>query len=461
MDTPSKTDFLDKNSFETQLLDIINDLESKYNKIKISCNEKGNVFDKFSYHFINDLLKPTNRLENAFYKHLMNICYKSEILSQGSSVIAFLFALKLARKQLSQYSEKKKLNDFNHFFEHLKDFITKHQRQVSSQEFETIIKDSSSGSDEILNKVAYEAVNLAGLEGKIFIENGLQKNFIIEQKDGYTFKVNPYKFFLKDNKFWERSQVKVLLFDGLLENVSEIDQILQKSFETKQPLLILAHGYSEEVVSTLKVNQDAGNIDAMPIRIIQDLENINTINDLSTVCGGEPVSSMNFRMLATIAYDELPLVPRIKIAGQEMVIENDKTKASVNQQIKFLLQKRNDQSQIEDVQVLLDKRLKTLVSNSVIITLPNVDQFTNDSLRVKLDNQLRFIKSILNYGILNTELISNFTDNNNKIFVDCLHETINDLNKKELPALSILSGILQAGNMISLFIDSSGFVHLI
>ena len=79
--------------------------------------------------------------------------------------------------------------------------------------------------------------------------------------------------------------IKVLLVDGLIEKVSELDKLLNKSFETKNTLMIVAQGFSEEVVATVWNNNNRGIFDVMLARLPQSLESLNVLNDISAVSG--------------------------------------------------------------------------------------------------------------------------------------------------------------------------------
>jgi chaperonin GroEL (HSP60 family) len=240
-----------------------------------------------------------------------------------------------------------------------------------------------------------------------------------------------------------------------------------KTHETKIPLVVVAQGFSEEVVATLKANQERKNFDCIPVRIMPDLESLNVINDIGIVAGGLPISSMKGDLLTFVKYDDLPLVDKVRCSQTDLVIENNSTKNQVNGQIKHLLEKRQSE-QVNDIVDLLDKRLKSLVANTVTIYLPNVSPMAIDDIRVKLDNALRAAKTILNYGVVDVEAaikafvalnLHNTAAGLNKAFVAGFQNVCNLKDKNEWPTLSLMAVTSLAGKAMLMLLMSNGMVH--
>ena len=111
--------------------------------------------------------------------------------------------------------------------------ILKVCKPASALEVENLI--DSITQDKIISSIVKEATNLAGIEGNIVVEEHELPNTIIDLQFGYNFKINPFKGFMPSFGTWTRSNLKILLVDGLVDKVSELDKILSKSFETKDP----------------------------------------------------------------------------------------------------------------------------------------------------------------------------------------------------------------------------------
>lgn len=458
-----KTTWANKSIINKSFLETAENLENIYKKVEKSLSQQLYSLNKDTYHFIINLLQPKDRLERAYCSHIFNIAYQTEVMSQGAGPNSFVFANAFSKSLLAGNDINGNVTSIVESYQLEGEKIHKLAQSISQPASPEHVKKTILAAVEynhILADVVWEAVNLAGLEGKVYIENGKQDSYLIEQKLGYTFKVNPYRFFLKSNDKWEANNCKVILIDGVLEDTSEIEHILIKSCETKIPLMLLAQGFSEEIVATLKANEERGNFDCIAIRVMPDLESINVISDIAKCCNTTPTTSLKGDRLCFVNYDEIPIVDKIRCNRTEVIIENKSSGAAVAAQLKYLIEKRQTES-VEDIVNLLDKRLRSLVANSAIIHLPNMPANNLDDTRIKLDNGLRAVKTVLNHGIINLDLLLSKMDRGSTDVSQAIYDGIKRLGeeKKELPILSLLATLYVVGKTMLLLISSNGMVH--
>ena len=114
-----------------------------------------------------------------------------------------------------------------------------------------------------------------------------------------------------------------------------------ESNKTKIPLVIFARGFGEEVLNTLKLNNDLGNFDIFPIKIRQEENNLNLINDIAVVCGTDIVSTLKGDVLSLVKYDNLSLIEKIICHKNNFTIINYQTKNRVSLQIRNIIEERN------------------------------------------------------------------------------------------------------------------------
>lgn len=458
-----KTTWANKSIMNRTFLDTAENLENIYKKVEKSLSQQLYSLNKDTYHFIINLLQPKNRLERAYCSHIFNIAYQTETISQGAGPNSFVFANAFSKSLLAGEDIKGNSTAIVEGYQLEGDKIHKLTQEISQPASPEHIKNSiltAVGYNHMLADVIWEAVNLAGLEGKVYIENGKQDSYLIEQKLGYTFKVNPYRFFLTNNDKWEATNCKVILIDGVLEETSEIEHILIKSCETKIPLMLLAQGFSEEVVATLKANQERDNFNCIAIRVMPDLESINVISDIAKCCNTVPVTSLKGDRLCFLNYEDIPVVDKIRCNRVELVVENKSSGPAVASQLKYLVEKRQNEP-VEDIVNLLDKRLRSLVANSVVIHLPNMPANNLDDVRVKLDNGLRAVKTVLNYGVVDLDLLLSKMERGSTDVSRAVYEGIRRIGeeKKELPTLSLLATLHIVGKTMLLLLSSNGMVH--
>lgn len=459
-----RTKFKDKKTFHKELLELINQLLETYENVDVALTERLYPVEKDHYHFIARLLKTDekNRTAHMFLSLLFKDIYKTEVLSAKSGQISFLFALNfiknILKSDLSLDNEQTLFADWDKAIQTVKTKL----EQISVTPSETDLKNivHLSCQDDLLTEVCWNALLVSGLEGKIFIENTKNESYIVESKDGYSFNLKPYSFFLTNN-VWQAKEAKALIVDGFVENVSEFDGIINAAYESKQPLVIISQGFSEEVISTLYINYQKKNLNVIPIRVKTDLNSINIINDISVVCGCEPISSLKGQLLTFVKWDDLPTVNKFIVTGEKTTIENAKTRAGVSNQIRMLMEKRQDRHVIEDIQDLIDIRIKNLTANSVIINLPNAPPLKLDEQRVKLDNAFRQVKTVLNYGFIKTEDLKTVLCNPRTILERILYNTIKEiLIKEKYPLLSAYLATVITGRTVLMLLSAAGRIEL-
>src|SRR5690606_22334012 len=129
-------------------------------------------------------------------------------------------------------------------------------------------------------------------------------------------------------------------------------------------------GVSEDVKHTLKVNYDRGSLRVVPIGVRFDLDGMNTLVDLATVSGCDLTSSLKGDLISTIKFNELPRVEQVTLFKGRTVVTDSRSRMLVKNHVANL-RKRRDEEKIDDVARLLDKRIKSLSPNHVIVRLPD------------------------------------------------------------------------------------------
>jgi hypothetical protein len=245
-------------------------------------------------------------------------------------------------------------------------------------------------TNKTVSNLCYEAISLSGFGGKISIEKSLNSETSIELIDGYSFKhdnlgIHPIKI----------KKPRIICVDGYIESVSEANLLFEGAVQLKHPLILICRGMSDEVLQTIKVNRDRKTMFIYPIKIPFDLQGINTISDISTVIGSNPVSCNLGNLISSTKIDDSVEIDEVFITGNSLIIKNSKTRKNVNSHIKSLIEKRNSSN--ADLEELLTFRIKSLSNNCVIIRLPNDSKYVSTSQSI--DYVLRSVKSMLDYGV--------------------------------------------------------------
>jgi hypothetical protein len=447
------TNYVVKQDVERNFIKNLENLEQNIDKVQLAITDDLNYLTKNSYQLIANLMTANDKVGKIFFNELINTCFQIELKSQESSyyfIKAFIsFAKEFVKNQDRNYSslvESNKANSAQYLTE-----ILKTCKPASREEVDELIEKIC--NDSVTATIVKEATNLAGIEGNIVVEETENQNSIVELQFGYNFSVNSFKGFIPSFGTWMRSNVKVLFVDGLIEKVSELDKILSKSFETKIPLMVMAQGFSEEVIATFYTNNSRGNFEVMPVRLEQSLESLNVLNDIAVVCGSDIVSSLKGESLALVDYGQLPTVEKISLTNDVLTINNSSTRGSVIAHLNYLKNRRNEQSynsSVSDLADLTTKRIQNLLSHMVKISLPKTQA---KKIKVKIDNCLRACRTIYTYGFCNPRQID--VQNLSTEWQKAHRYMINDLNTS-LPSTSLYLAASFASNLATSYFTTSG-----
>lgn len=353
----------------------INDVLIEMNRI-VSCasesflnSEKGKILLKSDIQTCVNY-KFDDNLKKSVHKILMDYCFYAERISPGGFQKTLLNVVSLVNGIENHSSEIEifhpKLNDLESLIEN-----TVREKSIS--------------------KLVIEAIRLAGFGGKVSIEKSVNSSTSIELIEGYVFKHNPIG--LKPIKL---TKPKVVCVDGYIESVSEVNMLFEGAAETKHQLLLISRGMHDDVVNTIKVNRDRGTMFVYPVIINFDLDGINTMADISTVVGTNPVSCHLGDLISSIKISNSSDVDEATIVGNTLTFKNAKTRHNVNVHVRNLIEKAAASN--IDIESLITTRLKSLTGSNVVIRFPDDSNYVLKSQAI--DHVLRSVKSMLDYGIL-------------------------------------------------------------
>lgn len=263
--------------------------------------------------------------------------------------------------------------------------------------------------------VLLEVVELCDKNSKLRLKKTAGQSIHIEHLDSHCFKV--YSL-LKNTKRKQEKDVKVLVIDGYIENVSEIHHILLyfSSNCPETPLAIFCRGMSDDVLNTISVNNLRGFLNCYPMKANFELEDINTLVDIAVVCGTDVVSSLKGDLISSIKLSDIKTIKELIVSLDSIHIKNN-NKLNIDIHIKNI-QKKSEQTDIEDVMQLCYKRIASMTSNCIEIAIPEDINFF--SLTKELDEGIRLISSVVTGGYKPNETVDFFY----KKLSEYLHNTV-------------------------------------
>lgn len=352
-------------------------------------------------------------------------------------------------QKFDNFSLNQELNNFLFFLNQNLETLSKNN--ISFKKLKQIVFNDI--NDKKITKILEEVISLVGIECKIFIETTKVEKTYIELFNGFNFNLETFN----PNNKWEKNNPKVFIVDGIIANVHEIDQILVGASIKKEPLIIFAKDFENEILTTVQTNNLKGIFDIFLVKIPIEIETLNVINDVAAACGTDIVSTLKGNILSNISFDTLTEIDFVSCFKNNILIKNSKTKSRVAVSINQLIKSRNMQNDITLIKMFND-RIKSLTSSFATIKVASVSPQEKISNIEKIDKSLRLFNSLVKFGIFDEEIFNKKLKENKKFnMLFLLLENIFRSNT-DYSAKSAIKGLLQGTSCAIDFLKINGMV---
>lgn len=259
-------------------------------------------------------------------------------------------------------------------------------------------------------EIVKEILFLSTMASSIVIKKSTSNSTFVEVYEGYAFtarsliEIRP--LILKD--------VVVACIDGYIENVSEIHHFLTIAAEKKIKCVLLCRGASQDVIHTMKVNNDRGVMTVYPFQIQYEIDGINTLVDVASVVGCDVTSSHKGDLISSIDIESLKKVEVCNLQTEKIIIKNSSTKKAVKNHVKNIREKMDQNPDLTEV---LQKRVRSLSASCIEVGLPNDINYSSNS--IELDEAIRMIMAISSRTASKEEVAS--------VYLKSLNSTLGDI----------------------------------
>lgn len=344
-------------------------------------------------------------LVNVYLNMVKEACYKSELeVGFGTKLICMHIVYLINCMQYKNLLDMH--NSIKLMLHAFTSAIVDEGITPNRVQFEAAIEDAVNDIDVQHNVI--RALDEAGLNGSVYISNDLAANDSISTVDGYVFNIISHMHRYNEPAI-QLYKCKSLLVDGIIEQVSEVHQLLERFSKENEPLVIFALGFGDEVLHTLETNLKRGTLRVYPVRIPSEIDCINLLNDLQVVTGTRFISSMQGEIIQMADYDSLKPVDFLSLSHGKITIKNDSTTNNVAAHVAEL-RRRAASTETHDINQLLFKRIRALTSQYVNVRLAARSQQEHLQKHEKMSQALRYATSIINSGVLENARDTNRQD---------------------------------------------------
>ena len=301
--------------------------------------------------------------ENIVKPIILDAVFRSESIAEGGGDICLNVFLENFEKYLG-IKEFKNLEEviglIDEEFKKESSDLSRSVLKFRKSHLDTIISETFSSTTQ--RKIAKKITEVSNHNSKIIIEKSEREETVIRLKKGFTFKIKSAGDKFLNNESWSRSNVKSLIIDGMIEEVSEIHHLLESASETKDPYAIFVRNASDDVKNTIAVNNARKTIDVALIEVGFDENTLNILNDISICCDAKIVSSNFGDLISKSCQEDIVEVKKISILGSDVSIQNDPSPEKLRSHIRYLSTKKNN-IRNQEISHLFDQRIRSLNSD--------------------------------------------------------------------------------------------------
>ena len=262
----------------------------------------------------------------------------------------------------------------------------------------------SSNNDEEIGNIIVMAMDYAGREGIVTIEESKTEETYLEKVEGVQFE-RGYKshYFVTNNgdMTCHLEDPYILLVDENINQIKDLLPLLEQISSQNKSLLIIANDIDNEALATLIVNKGRGNLKVCAVKAPDFGERRKLLmEDIAIITGGEVVSKERGMKLKEFSWDWLGRARNINITKDKTTIIDGRGESESIQTRIEELQQQIEKSKTPFETEKIQERLAKLAGGIVII---HVGGYTESEIREKKDrveDSLNATQAALEEGVV-------------------------------------------------------------
>lgn len=242
--------------------------------------------------------------------------------------------------------------------------------------------------DATIQSLISEAVHQAGSTGNISVSLGGVTHIAVDDSAMFPVIVSP-----SFRNAFTLTRRKIVVFDGVIETVGQINSFLESCAKEKASILLVARAFSSEVASTIHANNQRKSFDIVPLTPGVSFEDEFTINDIAAIAGLYHRESIALDS----ATDEHEVI--VENGMLKVSLRNSTHRDSLSASLRAELRQFSD----KDVSFLLGKRLARISSRRVSVCIGEEFGSTKDIAKERFDYGMRCYISARRKGIIEVD----------------------------------------------------------
>lgn len=263
----------------------------------------------------------------------------------------------------------------------------------------------SANSDVIIGKLIAGAIDKVGERGIITVQEGTGFEDSLEVVEGMQFDrgyISPMMINVNTGR-WDAKDPFILMTNGKINGVREIEGILSAVIQKKQPLLIIAEDYNSDVITTLNVNKMRGIIDVCIIKAPGFGERrYETLKDIGVLTKGYVVTDTdgNEVKLENLTLAHLGTAKSVSVDRYNTtIIDGAGTKEEIEVRLAELEEQREVTTSPYDIDKL-QERIAKLAGGVAVIRIGAATEVEMKEKKDRVDDALHATRAAVEEGIV-------------------------------------------------------------
>jgi len=282
--------------------------------------------------------------------------------------------------------------------------ITEMSQPVSSEEEIRHVATVSANGDEVIGTLIASAVDAAGKDGAITIEESRSLKTSLDVTEGFQFDggfVSPQ--FITDERrgVVDYRDCLVLVTDEALDNVEEMLPILEVVARDGRPFVIVAEEIEGQLLAALIINRMRNGMKIAAIKAPRyGEERRNLLEDLALVTGATLISKDSGLRLKSVKLENLGSAKRIESSKRFTTITDGKTDYDEldkrTEMLKAQLEETDSLHEAERIQ----ERITRLSSGVAVIQIGGATEIEVTEKKHRVEDALEAVRSAQEEGIV-------------------------------------------------------------
>ena len=285
------------------------------------------------------------------------------------------------------------------------DLLKAGSKQLTTSEEIAQVGTISANGDRKIGELIAEAMSKVGHDGIITVEEAKGTTTSMSVVEGMQVDrgyLSPYFVTNSEKMNVVYHDARVLLLDQKLSVMKDLIPVLEKTMQSRTPLLIIADEVEGEALQGLVVNRVNANLPVVAIKAPgygQHKEDL--LKDIAVLTGAKIVSPSTGVKLSSITMSDLGLLKKVVVdAKSTMLVASGATKDDVEKHVNELKSQTRDITLTPDELIKLKMRIAKLASGVALIKVGGATEVEMIERKYRIEDALNATRAAVEEGIV-------------------------------------------------------------